>query len=71
MAKTKADLKGGRKLGRPPGDPESKRHNRVVTLMTDAESEKLTQIAELEDKSVSALVHDVLVRFIHRRKKTH
>ena len=68
MANTEDGLKGCRKLGRPPGNPESCRRNRVVTLMTDAESEKLTQIAETEDKSVSALVHEVLSRFIRRRK---
>ena len=69
MANTEDGLKGGRKLGRPPGDPESSRRKRVVTLMTDAESEKLAQIAEMEGKSVSALVHEVLSRFIRRRKQ--
>ena len=68
MARSEVGTNGCRKLGRPPGDPESSRRNRVVTLMTDAESEKLTQIAETEGKSVSALVHEVLLRFVRRRK---
>ena len=57
-----------RRLGRPPGTPESVRRIRVVTLMTDAESEKLTKIAGKQGKSVSALVHEVLFRFIQRQK---
>ena len=68
MAKTGVGIPGCRRLGRPPGTPESVRRNRVVTLMTDAESEKLTKIADKEGKSVSALVHEVLLRFIDRRK---
>jgi hypothetical protein len=46
MAKEKVVTQGGRRLGRPPGTPESVRHKRVVTLMTDAEFEKLTRIAD-------------------------
>ena len=57
-----------RKLGRPPGDPESIRRNRVVTLTTDIEFEQLTKIAEKEGKSVSALTHEILLRFLRRRK---
>ena len=43
MAKTEAGTQGCRRLGRPPGTPESVRRNRVVNLMTGAESEKLTK----------------------------
>ena len=67
MAKTEVGTQGCRRLGRPPGTPESVRRNRVVTLMTDAESEKLTKIADKEGKSVSALTHEILLRFLRRR----
>jgi hypothetical protein len=68
MAKTEVGTQGGHRLGRPPGAPESIRHRRVVTLMTDAEFEKLTKIAEKDGKSLSALTHEILLRFLRRRK---
>jgi hypothetical protein len=67
MAKTEVGSHRGRRLGRPPRAPESLRHKRVVTLLTDAEFEKLTKIAEKEGKSVSALTHEILLRFFRRR----
>jgi hypothetical protein len=54
--------------GRPARDPQSIRRNRVVTLLTDAELEKLTRVADREEKSVSAFVHEVLSQFLKRRK---
>ncbi len=68
MAKTEVGNQPRRRLGRPPGAPESIRRKRVVTLITDSEFEKLTKIAEKEGKSVSALTHEVLLRFLRRRK---
>ncbi len=67
MAKTQIGALGNRRLGRPPGPPESIRRNRVVTLLTDAEFEKLTKIADKKDKSVSALVHQIVSRYLKRR----
>jgi hypothetical protein len=67
MAKTQVRTQGGRRLGRPPGAPESIRHRRVVTLMTDAEFEKLTKIADEKEESVSALVHQIISRYLKRR----
>lgn len=66
MAKTEAGTQGRRRLGRPPGTPESIRHKRVVTLMTDAEFEKLAKIADENEKSVSAMVHQIISRYLKR-----
>ena len=60
-------LEGGVDGGRPPRAPESIRRNRVVTLMTDAEFEKLTKVAEEKEESVSALVHQIVSRYLKRR----
>ncbi len=68
MAKTEVGAQPCRRLGRPPGPPEAIRRKRVVTLMTDAEFEKLKTIAEKQGKSVSALTHEILLRFLRRRK---
>ncbi len=66
MAKREAGA-GRSRLGRPPGTPESIRGKRVVTLMTDAEYEKLAKFASEEDKSISALVHQIVSRYLNRR----
>ncbi len=60
MAEMEAGTQGSHRLGRPPGDPESIRRKRVVTLVTDAEFEKLARIADEEEKSLSAMVHHIM-----------
>ena len=67
MDKTEVGIQGSRRLGRPPGAPESIRCKRVVTLLTDAEFEKLTKIADERENSVSALVHQIVSRYLRRR----
>jgi hypothetical protein len=67
MAERQVQPQGRRRLGRPPNAPESVRHKRVVTLTTDAEFEKLTKIAEESGKSVSAMVHEIISRYLKRR----
>jgi hypothetical protein len=67
MARTKVGTQADRRLGRPPGNPESIRHKRVVTLMTDAEFKKLAKIADENERSVSALVHQIVLRYLKRR----
>ena len=49
-----------RRMGRPAQPAETARRNRVVTLVTDAELEKLTSIAEAENRSLSSVVHQIL-----------
>ena len=49
-----------RRMGRPAKPEEDARRNRVVTLVTDAELEKLKTIAEAENRSLSAVVHQIL-----------
>ena len=67
MAKPKIGKKRGRRRGRPPGTPESNRRKRVVTLMTDVEFEKLTKVADEKEKSVSAMVHQIILQYLKRR----
>jgi len=67
MTKPQIGTQSSRRLGRPPGAPESIRNKRVVTLMTDAEFEKLMKVADEEEKSVSALVHHIVSRYLKRR----
>ena len=66
MAKTKVGTQGSRRLGRPAGTPESLRNKRVGTLMTGAELEKLTKIANEKEKSVSGLAHQIISRYLKR-----
>ena len=56
-----------RRMGRPARPAETARRNRVVTLVTDAELEKLTSIAEAEDRSLSSMVHQILNNHLSRR----
>ena len=67
VAKTEVGAQSRHKLGRPPGPPESIRRRRVVTLMTDAEFDKLMRIADENENSVSALVHQIVSRYLKRR----
>jgi len=39
----------------------------VVTFVTDAEMAKLEQICQGEDKSLSAVTHEILSRSLRRR----
>ena len=55
-----------RRLGRPRRPAEVARRNRVVTLVTDAELEKLEILAERKGKSLSALVHQIVTQFLKR-----
>ena len=67
MAETESGTQGNHRLGRPPGDPESIRRRRVVTLVTDSEFEKLARIADEEEKSLSAMVHQIISQYLKRR----
>ena len=60
MAEMEAGTQGSHRLGRPPGDPESIRRKRVVTLVTDAEFEKLARIADEDEKSLPAMVRQIV-----------
>jgi hypothetical protein len=56
-----------RRMGRP-ATLEVARRNRVVTLVTDAEFEELTSIAEAENHSVSLMVHEILKNHLAQRR---
>ena len=52
------------KRGRPSTAPEKARSERVVTFVTNSELAKLEQIAEWEDRSLSAVVHRIIVQHL-------
>lgn len=51
-------------MGRPPVPTQRLRRNRVVTMVTDSELKKLHELAQSENESLSATVHEVLIRFL-------
>ncbi len=53
-----------RKRGRPGQAPEKARSNRVVTFVTGGELEDLEQIAQEEDRSLSAVVHRIIAQHL-------
>jgi len=55
------------RMGRPPHPPEKRRHNRVVTFVTDSELAQLERMAGKRDETLSALVHGILKRSLSRR----
>ncbi len=55
-------------MGRPPQPTKTARRNRVVTLVTDAELKKLLALADDEDRSLSAVVHQILANHLQGRK---
>lgn len=57
-----------RRMGRPRTGPKTARRNRVVTLVTDSEFKELRATADATGQSVSALVHQIVSRFLKRRK---
>ena len=57
-----------RQMGRPRTPTEVARRNRVVTLVTDSEFEQLKTVAAVTERSVSAVVHQVISQFLQRRQ---
>ena len=51
----------GKRRGRPPGPADRTRPHRVVTFVTAGELERLSTLTEKGDRSLSAVVHDLLV----------
>jgi hypothetical protein len=47
--------------GRPPEPPETVRSHRVVSYLTSAEFRALSLVADREGKSLSAVVHEILI----------
>ena len=69
MPKVSKRKRGGRKrMGRPPGPVESVRRNKVGTTVTDAERDRLEQIADERDVPVSVVIYELISRMIRRRK---
>ena len=50
----------GKRRGRPPGPAHKARPHRVVTFVTGRELERLRQLMGQGDRSLSAVVHDLL-----------
>ena len=57
--------------GRPLGLPDRVRSHRVVTFLTEAEMAQLQLLSESEDRSLSAVAHDILARSLRRRAGAH
>jgi hypothetical protein len=53
--------KGRSRRGRPPEPPETVRSRRVVSYLTSAEFRALSLVADREGKSLSAVVHEILM----------
>ncbi len=61
------DLRNARKrLGRPLGPAGSTRSHRVVTFVTDLEFQQLRELADASDKSLSAILHDLVSLSLER-----
>jgi len=52
------------KRGRPIAVPEKARAKRVVTFVTERELDCLYRIANKEDRSLSAIVHRIIVQHL-------
>ncbi len=55
---------GRQRLGRPRLNSEEARSNRIVTFVTNSEMVKLERIADQERRSLSAVVHRILFKFL-------
>ena len=65
MGTERQDSRVGRsKRGRPARPVEEARSHRVVTFVTARELEGLEQIAQAEDRSLSAVVHRIVARHL-------
>jgi hypothetical protein len=49
-----------KKRGRPPSSPDLVRNQRVVTFVTPSEMDRLHQLAETEQITLSAAVHGLI-----------
>ena len=55
-----AQVYSGKTLGRPPLPRKLACNNRIVTFVTDDELGRIVQIAEDQQKSISAVCHKIL-----------
>jgi hypothetical protein len=56
------------RLGRPPKPRDEVRSERVVSFVTRSEFDVLTELAEVRDESVSAIVHRILRSELRKEK---
>ena len=56
--------------GRPTRAPEEARSHRVVTFVTERELTALEQIAQEEDRSLSAVVHRIITQHLDTSRQT-
>jgi hypothetical protein len=60
--------KGRSRRGRPPEPLETVRSHRVVSYLTSAEFRALSLVADREGKSLSAVVHEILISAVEGLK---
>jgi hypothetical protein len=59
-----ADIKSDKAMrGRPRIDQRKVRSNRIVSFVTDTELEKLERLAQEDDRSLSAVVHRIIMNY--------
>jgi hypothetical protein len=59
-------LKRDSRRGRPPEPTERVRSRRIVTYVTDDEFRGIAIIADRQNRSLSAVVHEILVSALNR-----
>jgi len=55
-------------MGRPTHSKDVARPHRVVTFVTEAQSEKLRQIAQGDDRSLSAVVYRIISHYLNEEQ---
>ena len=60
-----------KRLGRPPGPPDSVRPHRIVTFVTSPEFKRLRELADTSGSSLSAIVHELVSRGLKGREMLH
>lgn len=58
-----------RGAGRPKGDPEKHRRNRVTVLLTDAEMRTLEALAEERELPLGTAAYEIVARSLRRRNR--
>ena len=67
MNKSSGSSTPARHTGRPRLPVDRARRNRVVTMVTDEELQRLMDCAEAGSTSVSSLVHDIVKQFLSKK----
>jgi len=70
VSKRASRPRAARQTGRPSLPVGVVRRNRVVTMVTDSEFQRLQDCADENNTTVSSFVHDILRQFLANKPKT-